>query len=71
MIACARFEPPHGDASSNDRLQEEIARRLVATQKAWFSIVRHGGRTRLRFNLVNLHSRDEHIRSPVDLLDRT
>jgi aromatic-L-amino-acid decarboxylase len=70
-VACARFEPPHGDPSACDRLQEELARRVVATGQAWFSTVRHGGRTWLRFNLVNLHTREEHIRRLVDLLDRT
>ena len=70
-IACARFEPPHGEASSGDRLQEELTRRVVATGRAWFSTVRHGGRTWLRFNLVNLHTREEHIRRLVDLLDGT
>jgi aromatic-L-amino-acid decarboxylase len=70
-IACARWEPPHGDVLSWDRLQEEIARRVVATGKAWFSTVRHGGHSWLRFNLVNLHTREEHIRRLVDLLDET
>jgi aromatic-L-amino-acid decarboxylase len=70
-IACARFEPPHGDPSSCDRVQEELARRVVATGKAWFSTVRHRGRTWLRFNLVNLHTREEHIRRLVDLLGGT
>jgi aromatic-L-amino-acid decarboxylase len=70
-IACARFEPPHGDPSTYDRLQEELARRVVATGKTWFATVRHGGRTWLRFNLVNLHTREEHIRRLVDLLDQT
>jgi hypothetical protein len=32
--------------------------------------VRHAGRTWLRFNMVNLHTREEHIRRLVDLLDR-
>jgi aromatic-L-amino-acid decarboxylase len=70
-IACARFEPPQGDPVSCDRLQEDIARRVVATGKAWFATVRHGGRTWLRFNLVNLHTREDHIRGLVDLLDET
>ena len=70
-IACARFEPPNGDPSACDRLQDELACRVVATGQAWFSTVRHGGRTWLRFNLVNLHTREEHIRRLVDLLDRT
>jgi aromatic-L-amino-acid decarboxylase len=70
-IACARFEPPEADPSACDRLQDELARRVVATGQAWFSTVRHGGRTWLRFNLVNLHTREEHIRRLVDLLDQT
>ena len=43
-------------------------RRVVMTGKTWFATVRHGGRTWLRFNLVNLHTREAHIRSLVDLL---
>src|SRR5439155_5637038 len=70
-IACARFEPPHGDPPSCDRLQEELARRVVATGRAWFSTVRHGGRTWLRFNLVNLHTREEHVRKLDDILAET
>ena len=69
-IACARFEPPHADGSACDRLQDELARRVVATGQAWFATVRHVGRTWLRFNLVNLHTREEHIRHLVDLLER-
>jgi aromatic-L-amino-acid decarboxylase len=70
-IACVRWEPPHLDDPSRDRLQEEIMHRVVATGKAWFSTVRHVGRTWLRFNLVNLHSREEHIRNLADLLEQT
>ncbi len=70
-VACARFEPPGGDAAGHDRLQEELARRVVSTGRAWFSTVRHGGRTWLRFNLVNLHTREEHVRLLADLLDTT
>jgi glutamate/tyrosine decarboxylase-like PLP-dependent enzyme len=70
-IACARFEPPHVEPSACDRLQEELARRVVATGQAWFSTVRHGGLTWLRFNMVNLHTREEHVRRLADLLDRT
>jgi aromatic-L-amino-acid/L-tryptophan decarboxylase len=70
-IACARWEPAHVEVSSCDRLQEELVRRVVATGKTWFSTVRHNGRTWLRFNLVNLHTREEHIHRLVDLLDET
>jgi aromatic-L-amino-acid decarboxylase len=68
-IACARWERPHSDEPSCARLQEELTRRVVATGQAWFSTVRHAGRSWLRFNLVNLHTREEHIRRLVDLLD--
>jgi glutamate/tyrosine decarboxylase-like PLP-dependent enzyme len=70
-IACARWEPPHCEAASGDRLQEELTRRAVATGKAWFSTVRHQGSLWLRFNLVNLYTREEHIRRLVDLLAET
>jgi aromatic-L-amino-acid decarboxylase len=68
-IACARWEPPGRDAPSCDRIQDEITRRVVATGKVWFSTVHHAGRTWLRFNMVNLYTREEHIRNLVDLLD--
>jgi aromatic-L-amino-acid decarboxylase len=70
-VACARFEPPRADPSACDRLQDELARRVIATGRAWFSTVRHRGRTWLRFNLVNLHTREEHIRRLVDLINVT
>jgi aromatic-L-amino-acid decarboxylase len=67
-IACARWEPPGSDTTSCDRLQQELARRAVATGKTWFSTVRHAGRTWLRFNLVNLYTREGHIRYLAELL---
>jgi aromatic-L-amino-acid decarboxylase len=67
-IACARWEPPHLDGPACDRLQEELARRVVATGQTWFATVRHAGRSWLRFNMVNLYTREEHIRHLVDLL---
>ena len=70
-IACARFEPPGANASSCDHFQEELTRRVLATGQAWFSTVRHTGQIWLRFNLVNLHTREEHIRRLADLLLRT
>lgn len=70
-IACARFEPPNMDATSLDKLQEELARRTVATGQTWFSTVRHAGRTWLRFNMVNLHTREEHVERLADLLHET
>jgi glutamate/tyrosine decarboxylase-like PLP-dependent enzyme len=67
-IACARWEPPDLDEQSADQLQEELTRRMVASGKTWFSTVRHRGRTWLRFNMVNLHTREEHVRALVDML---
>jgi aromatic-L-amino-acid decarboxylase len=70
-VACARWESPQCEAAACDRLQEEITRRVVATGRAWFSTVRHGGCTWLRFNLVNLHTRKEHMLQLADLIDET
>jgi aromatic-L-amino-acid decarboxylase len=67
-IACARWEAPGLDMSTCDQLQDEIMRRVVATGKAWFSTVRHNDRTWLRFNMVNLYTREAHLLSLVDLL---
>jgi hypothetical protein len=33
--------------------------------------VRHEWRTWLRFNMVNLHTHEEHVRRLAELLDRT
>ncbi len=67
-IACARWEPPGLDAEKSDRLQEAISREVIASGQAWFSTVRHQGRTWLRFNLVNLHTREHHIHKLASLL---
>lgn len=67
-IACVRWEPPHLDGQACDRLQEELTRRVVATGQTWFATVRHAGHLWLRFNLVNLHTREEHIRTLANLL---
>jgi hypothetical protein len=66
-----RWELPHLEDSVCDLLQEELARSMVATGRTWFATVRHGGRLWLRFNLVNLHTREEHIRDLADLLYET
>jgi aromatic-L-amino-acid decarboxylase len=70
-IACARWEEKGGSGPSSDRVQEEIMRRVVATGRTWFSTVRHGNRTWLRFNLVNLHTRPEHIQELAELVAAT
>lgn len=70
-IACARWEPAGVAGEASDRLQEEIVRRVVATGRAWFSIVRHGGRIWMRFNMVNLHTRERHMHELAELLSET
>lgn len=70
-IACARWEPRDRTAEEIDRLQDEIARDVVASGKAWFSTTRHAGRTWLRFNMLNLHTRERHVRGLADLLAAT
>jgi aromatic-L-amino-acid decarboxylase len=70
-IACARWEPSDLSAEAVDALQEAIARDVVASGKAWFSTTRHAGRTWLRFNMVNLYTREHHVRSLADLLATT
>jgi aromatic-L-amino-acid decarboxylase len=67
-VVCARWEQPSNDAESRDQFQAELARRVVATGKTWFSTVRHVGRSWLRFNMVNLYTREHHIRELADLL---
>lgn len=62
--ACARW----GD---DDRVQTAIAADAVASGKTWFATVRHAGRTWLRFNLVNLHTRERHIEELAGLVAET
>jgi glutamate/tyrosine decarboxylase-like PLP-dependent enzyme len=61
-VACARWEEPGSAPEMNDRLQRRIASQIVDSGEAWFSTTRHDGETWLRFNLVNLHTRERHIR---------
>jgi aromatic-L-amino-acid/L-tryptophan decarboxylase len=70
-ICCARFEPAGRSESELDTLQVRITAEVVASGEAWFSTVMHAGQTWLRFNLVNLHTREDHIRRLADLVDRT
>lgn len=70
-IACARWEPQGVDPSALDQLQSRIAKDVVASGNAWFATVQHRGRTWLRFNLVNLYTRERHIRYLADLLAET
>jgi aromatic-L-amino-acid decarboxylase len=70
-IACARYEPTGRSTSEIDALQSRVASEIVALGQAWFSTVTHAGQTWLRFNLVNLHTREEHIHRLADLVDQT
>jgi len=67
-IACARWEPRNGTDEPTDAIQNRIAGDVVRSGKAWFSTTRHAGRTWLRFNMVNLYTREHHIRQLVDSL---
>lgn len=70
-VACARWEQQGWRPERNDRLQETIAAEVVASGKAWFSTVRFAGKTWLRFNMVNLHTRERHVRALAELLAAT
>ena len=70
-VACARWEPRDQEAEAIDRLQSVIAHDIVSSGKAWFSTTRHAGRTWLRFNMVNLYTRERHIRQLAAILRST
>ena len=70
-VACARWEPRDRTAEAIDRLQDAIARDVVSSGKAWFSTTRHAGCTWLRFNMLNLYTREGHVRRLADLLAAT
>ena len=54
-----------------DELQSDIATAVAESGEAWFSTVRHQGMTWLRMNLVNIHTREHHIRKLVGLIAET
>jgi len=70
-VGCARWEPDAWDESAIDRLQREIAEAIVASGDAWFATVSFEGKTWLRFNMVNLHTRERHIQSLAATLEKT
>jgi aromatic-L-amino-acid/L-tryptophan decarboxylase len=70
-IACARWEPPRTSKEAIDQLQDKIARDVVSSGMAWFSTTRHVGRTWLRFNMVNLYTREHHVAALAELLTAT
>ena len=69
-ICCARFEPSGRSEAELDELQTRITAKVVESGTAWFSTVLHAGQIWLRFNLVNLHTREEHIHRLADCVDQ-
>jgi glutamate/tyrosine decarboxylase-like PLP-dependent enzyme len=67
-VACAHWELRDQTPEAIDRLQNTIARDVVSSGKAWFSTTRHAGRIWLRFNMVNLYTREHHVRQLADLI---
>jgi glutamate/tyrosine decarboxylase-like PLP-dependent enzyme len=63
-VACARWEGP-------DELQTRIASKIVASGDAWFATVKFEGRTWLRFNLLNLYTREDHIQFLIERVTET
>jgi glutamate/tyrosine decarboxylase-like PLP-dependent enzyme len=63
-VACARW-------AGSDELQTRIASEIVGSGDAWFATVRFEGRTWLRFNLLNLYTREEHIQFLIKRVTET
>lgn len=68
-VCCARFEPAGLSGDELDALQARITADVVASGVAWFSTVLHAGQIWMRFNLVNLHTRDEHIQRLAEIVE--
>lgn len=60
-IACARWEPKAIESESLDDLQIRLADEVRKTGKAWFATTQHEGNAWLRFNMVNLHTRESDL----------
>jgi aromatic-L-amino-acid decarboxylase len=63
-VACARWE-------GTDEMQTRIASEIVASGDAWFATVRYSGKTWLRFNLLNLFTKPEHIQFLIERVTET
>ncbi len=70
-VACARWELEGTSPADLDRLQEKIAAEVVASGKAWFATFRYRDTTWLRFNMVNLYTREHHVRTLAELVIET
>ena len=60
-IACARWEPTGLDSRALNELQTAISDDIRRGGQAWFAATLHDGQVWLRFNMVNLHTRQEHV----------
>ncbi len=67
-IACARWEPAGWEPSQLNQLQQDIARELCQDGRAWFATAQCDRQIWLRFNLVNLHTQQQHIDQLVQLV---
>ena len=63
-VACARWE-------GTDELQTQIASEIAASGDAWITTVRFGGKTWLRFNLLNLYTTEDHIQFLIKRVTET
>jgi glutamate/tyrosine decarboxylase-like PLP-dependent enzyme len=70
-VVNARWEPEGRSAAEIDGLQGEIAEAVVASGLSWFATTAFAGKTWLRFNMVNLHTREHHIRKLAAVLEET
>ncbi len=69
--ACARWQVDGLGPTDLDCLQEEIAADVVASGNAWFATFRYRERTWLRFNMLNLYTRERHVRQLAELVIET
>ncbi len=70
-VACARWEVEGASPADLDRLQEKIASEVVASGRAWFATFRYQAKTWLRFNIINLYTRERHVRELAELVIET
>ncbi len=70
-ITCARWQVAGADPDDLDQLQERIAAEVVASGRAWFATFRYLEKTWLRFNMVNLYTREHHVRELAELVVET
>ena len=60
-IACVRYEPTGFDEKGLEALQNRIAISVRKSGIAWFATTNHQGKSWMRLNMVNLHTRQHHI----------